>query len=254
MIGQREAAQWAARFGVAVEQIRRDHLVSAILAVLPQLDAGHLTFIGGTALARTHLDGVRVSEDIDLLVADPAPVAAQLTQRLPRLLRRDYPDLTVHSTSRLARSLNLVAQAPDAAAVQIQVIRMERAEATLDYESWPVVLRYAGFPPAVEFTVPTAETFAAMKLSTYRDRQEPRDLFDLAHLADRGALTAHFAQLLRTLSGSPPHPGEFRALPRRTEDAWRDRLAHQTGQLIPAEEALVRVRRAIERLDDAQAD
>lgn len=253
MIGQREAAQWAARFGVAVEQIRRDHLVSAILSVLPQLDAGHLTFIGGTALARTHLDGIRVSEDIDLLVADPAPVAEQLTQRLPRLLRKQYPELTVRPASRAARSLNLFAQVRDVAAVQIQVIRTEPAEATLDYESWPVVLRYAGFPPVVESTVPTAETFAAMKLATYRDRQEPRDLFDLAHLADRGALTAQASQLLWKLSGSPPHPGEFRTLPRRTQDGWRDRLAHQTGRLIPAEEALARVRRAIERLDNSHA-
>lgn len=254
MIGPREAAQWAARFGVAVEQIRRDHLVSAILTALPQLDAGHVTFIGGTALARTHLDGLRVSEDIDLLAADPGLLAGRLTERLPRLLRRHYPGLIVHPASRAPRSLRLLAESPDVAAVQVQVIRMEGAEATLDYESRPVVLRYADFPAVVESTVPTAETFTAMKLATYRDRQEPRDLFDLAHLAERGALTSHAAGLLRKLTGSPPHPSDFRAVPRRVEDAWQARLAHQTGELISADEALARVRRAIERLDNSQAD
>ena len=64
MIGEAEANHWAQTFGVDLTQVRRDHLISHILAVLPEvLGLADAVFIGGTALCRTHLDGLRMSED-----------------------------------------------------------------------------------------------------------------------------------------------------------------------------------------------
>lgn len=57
-----------------------------------------VTFFGGTALARTYLadpeQGARLSEDIDLYAADRRELASALDERLPRLLRREYPGTT----------------------------------------------------------------------------------------------------------------------------------------------------------------
>ena len=49
-----ERAEIAQQFGVAPEQVERDHLISHLLAFLSQNISDRIHFIGGTALARTH--------------------------------------------------------------------------------------------------------------------------------------------------------------------------------------------------------
>lgn len=85
-----------------------------------------------------------------------------------------------------------------------------------------------------------------MKVAAFRERQEPRDLFDLAHLARRGAVTSHALDLVARLTAVPCQPHEFRAVPRHTASTWHARLAHQTGELPPPEDALALVREAAE--------
>src|SRR5438477_2336957 len=82
-----EAAAVAQEFGVALEQVRRDHLISLILAAL-QAHADDLIFFGGTALARTYLTAGRLSEDIDLIVmTDRRVVARAMSRTIDRALR-----------------------------------------------------------------------------------------------------------------------------------------------------------------------
>ncbi|MQY24431.1 hypothetical protein NRB20_75670 [Nocardia sp. RB20] len=57
----------AIQFGVSPEQVERDHLISHLLAAISRGFGDRLHFIGGTALARTHLVGGRLSEDIDMV-------------------------------------------------------------------------------------------------------------------------------------------------------------------------------------------
>ena len=57
----------ATQFGVARGQVERDHLISHLLGYLSTHFADRIVFIGGTALARTHLVDGRLSEDIDLI-------------------------------------------------------------------------------------------------------------------------------------------------------------------------------------------
>lgn len=68
MLEHDELIAVADQFGVAEEHVRRDHLISHVLASLSQI-APDVLFVGGTALARTHLAnpaaGGRLSEDID---------------------------------------------------------------------------------------------------------------------------------------------------------------------------------------------
>lgn len=53
----------ATQFGVSSEQVERDHLISHLLAFLSQDFGERIHFIGGTAVARTHLPHGRLSED-----------------------------------------------------------------------------------------------------------------------------------------------------------------------------------------------
>lgn len=72
MIDQIEVDSVASQFGVPESQVRRDHLISHALAALAGSSAtSQVTFFGGTALCRTWLPGLRLSEDIDLLVDSP---------------------------------------------------------------------------------------------------------------------------------------------------------------------------------------
>ena len=82
-----EADIVAQLFGVALEQVHRDHLISSILAAL-QIHADDLIFFGGTALARTYLPAGRLSEDIDLIaVTDRRTVARAISRTIERGLR-----------------------------------------------------------------------------------------------------------------------------------------------------------------------
>jgi predicted nucleotidyltransferase component of viral defense system len=56
------------QFGVSAEQVQRDHLICHLLALLSRDFGDRIHFIGGTALARTHLpDGHRnLDEPSDL--------------------------------------------------------------------------------------------------------------------------------------------------------------------------------------------
>ena len=77
MTGPDEIAVVAERFGAPEPQVVRDHLISHVLAALaglPDEIAGPTMFFGGTALCRTWCPDIRLSEDIDLLVASPADI------------------------------------------------------------------------------------------------------------------------------------------------------------------------------------
>lgn len=58
-------------FGVDEAQVRRDHVISHCLAALSRIDDDRLIFFGGTALSRTRLPDLRLSEDIDLIAHAP---------------------------------------------------------------------------------------------------------------------------------------------------------------------------------------
>jgi hypothetical protein len=88
-LNQNEAADMTAKFGVALDQVRRDYLISLVLAAL-QAHTDDLIFFGGTALARTYL-----SEDIDLIaVADRTAVARAISRTIDRALRVTHGRVT----------------------------------------------------------------------------------------------------------------------------------------------------------------
>ena len=248
MLEHDELIETTAAFGVEDDQVRRDYLISHMLAAVSKLDIP-VVFFGGTALARTYLSdpaaGARLSEDIDLYTSDRKQVAAVLDERLPVLLRREFP------RSRWDLPLSAVGSADPAQLVtadgtRVRVQLLDSHGEHHDYAVWPieetdVLLRYRDLPATVRLRVPTIEAFAAMKTAAWADRRAARDLYDLAGLARRGALTHSVADLVKKASGHAVAPEQFASAP---VVGWEAQLAHQTAVLPSADECLDDVRTA----------
>lgn len=77
-------------FGVDLDQVRRDHVISHVLAAISTHARDTFLFTGGTMLSRTWLRDVRLSEDVDLMVYEPRSVAGA---RLADLVRSEIEPL-----------------------------------------------------------------------------------------------------------------------------------------------------------------
>lgn len=238
----------AIQFGVSPEQVERDYLISHLLAAVSRGFGDRLHFIGGTALARTHLVNGRLSEDIDLVALDNRTVlAAELDAALPRSVARSYGRLE-WSPSLSAVSDTGVANLRSASGVSVKIQLLSARGRTV----WPAELRgleqrYSDVPPA-ELFVPTLSAFAAGKTVTWHDRRASRDLWDLWALSGIGAIDSAAAALYRRYGPTNrfPSPQLFDRAP--GEDDWNTQLAGQTRLVVTAETALAAVRGAWARV------
>ncbi|WP_250445208.1 nucleotidyl transferase AbiEii/AbiGii toxin family protein [Actinotalea sp. C106] len=239
--------EWAAvaeRFGVDMEQVRRDHLISHLLgAIAAGVPSDDVVFFGGTALSRTYLTDARLSEDLDLIALAPrGDVAAQIATAVQRGLARSHgrptwrPALSATSGNQPA-----TVGVQGTASVQVQLLSGEGY-------LWPTEVRdidqrYSDAPPARLRTL-TAAGFAAAKLSAWMDRHAPRDLYDLWALAEQARIDTDAVEVFTRCGpqGRPPASWVFTAAP--DETAWRRALGHQTRLRVTAEEALESVREA----------
>ena len=90
-----ERGEIEAAFGVDSEQVVRDHIISHALAAISSVGTDDVIFFGGTALARTHLIGLRLSEDIDLIArGDRSTIADKVEDALARRRRRSFGAVT----------------------------------------------------------------------------------------------------------------------------------------------------------------
>jgi hypothetical protein len=248
MLEPDELADVAAAFGVADEQVRRDHLISHILAAVAPLNLAFV-FFGGTALGRTHLTdpaaGARLSEDIDLYSPERRDTAAAIDQRLPSLLRREFPRAGWDPPLSSVRSAD-AAQFVSADGIRVRLQLLDSRGEHQDLARWPVELidvrlRYRDVRATVTMHSPTLPAFAAMKTVAWADRRAARDLYDLAGLARIGALTRDAAVLVREAVGWSVTPSLFADV---LVPHWEVQLAHQTRVLPSAVLCLAEVRRA----------
>ncbi len=173
MLDPAEAAAVADQFGVADEQVRRDHLLSHLLAVLSRRLPDAVVFFGGTALARTHLSDARLSEDLDLpALPGRAAVVRDVERALAEGARREYGHLTWNPPLSAVRDVEpAILRTADGLTVRIQLLDAR------SYPRWPaerrtLVQRYGDAPPAA-LTVPTAAAFVASKTVAWVDRRAP---------------------------------------------------------------------------------
>ena len=119
-----ERGSVATQFGVSITQIERDHFISHLLAFLSREFGNRIQFIGGTALARTHLPTGRLSEDIDLIATQDRKVLAQdLDRELPRALARTHGRLTLEPPlSHTADAIPVLLRTTNGTAVQLQLL------------------------------------------------------------------------------------------------------------------------------------
>ena len=239
-----EWEQIASRFGVAMEQVRRDHLISHVLAAISSgVSSDHLVFFGGTALSRTHLADARLSEDIDLIAQGArGQVAGQIERAVRRGIARSHgrptwqPTLTATTGSQPA-----VLSVADGTSVQVQLLGG-------DGYSWPTEVvdieqRYSDAPPA-RLRVLTADAFAAAKLGAWIDRGTPRDLYDLWAMSERDLIGPSALQAFIAYGpfGTPPAAWVFGQ--DLDEGEWTRALRHQTHLRVSAREAMTAVRQA----------
>jgi predicted nucleotidyltransferase component of viral defense system len=243
-----ELADVAAAFGVADTQVRHDRLISHALSAIAGLGLP-LTFFGGTALARTHIydpaAGARLSEDIDLYSPERQRVAEILDQRLPSLLRREFPGTTWNPPLSAVRSVDS-AQLASRDGIRVRIQLLDSGGVHQDLARWPtevraIYLRYRDLPDATTLRVPALTAFAAMKTIAWADRHTARDLYDLARIANIGGLTHDVATQVRQATGWSVIPELFSSMPPMD---WTAQLAHQTATLPTAEQCLTDVRQA----------
>ena len=235
-----------ATFGAADAQVRRDHLLSHVIAAVAHAD-GEWVLYGGTGLARTYLPSFRLSEDLDLLAHLRRTAVAELERVVVRRLRREFGTVQWQPPlSAAPENAPVVLRTDEGSAVRIQV-----GELDADRRRWPtevrdVVLRYSDVEPA-QLAVPTIPAFVAMKTAAWEDRHAARDLADLAALASLGAVGPEAVSVLRSATGRTVYGYLFNRLPERTRATWSTQLAHQMQELPDPEECLDTVRRAFER-------
>lgn len=255
MIERDEIAIVAGRFGAPDSQVVRDHLISHVLAALASLPNAlfeQVTFFGGTALCRTWCPDLRLSEDIDLLIETP-DITEDLVLHVSRMLRREFPE---HSWQQLGsrhevetRSLSV-----SDSMVQVQFVQWRHAWKGVPRTLTPVLLRYSDLPTSVRMAVPTPTGFAAMKLAAWLDRRAPRDLFDLAALAEAGHIDHGALGLARSIIGFIPSPESLgQKVPKSVERAWQTELGHQLGNARSAVECLNVVRASLLEASDVES-
>jgi predicted nucleotidyltransferase component of viral defense system len=230
MIEASELDEWAERLGVATAQIRHDHLVSHLLAAISFLSVSDVAFYGGTALCRTLLDGARVSEDVDLLHADPQAVLEALEGTVPQVLRREFPRAAFDAPTRIHDTWTTDLIAPEGLRLRVQVTRTSSTD-PWEFAHADVSLRYSDLDASVRLPIPTPDTFVAMKGLAWHDRHAPRDLFDLAGLARGGHISRVAAELMHAKSSHGWITAEFERLPRSALRDWEAQLAHQVRML-----------------------
>lgn len=238
MLGRRELRRWVDHFGVPDGQVLRDHLISHVLHVLPEV-APQAVFFGGTALCRTHLPGWRLSEDIDLLAERPARTARKLAQTLPDLLRRDFPDLDLTWDRRDHLFVGLLTA--DDLVVRIQLVSQDDSYRRYPTARMAVGLRYEDLPGSVDLACPTAVGSTAMKLAAWSERKAPRDLCDLYGMATSRLLTVEALETAAR-AARPIQRRDFDEDQLPSEDAWASALGNQMSSVPDRRAALAEVR------------
>jgi predicted nucleotidyltransferase component of viral defense system len=224
MIDENEEAYIQRKFGVPRSQIERDHAISHVLFALQNLKSDFV-FFGGTGLARTFLPEGRLSEDIDLFTEKRVELCTEI-ESLPEWIEQEFPDAAwvVHPVATRDPNPALISCG---SGIQIQIQIVDGA--LRGWKDIPTIKsrieqRFSDVPKT-ELVVPTFDGFVAMKALVWFERQAPRDLFDLAELADVGPVTDVARDAVARIIGFPI---SATMLDRSVKGEWIGQLRNQT--------------------------
>lgn len=241
-----ELYETADLFGVDLDQVRRDHVISHVLAAISSECRDSFLFIGGTMLSRTWLTDVRLSEDIDLIARRPrAAAGAELAAALATEMAGDFGGLVWDKDPPRARDAEpIFLNVGDDVTIKFQLLDSTGRGA------WPSELRaihqrYSGAPPA-QLHVPSGAASVAMKLTAWVDRRAARDLYDLYAMAQRGMISVE-ATRLYAAHGQSTRPFQRHIFENPPSDTqWEDELGHQCRLTVTAAEAIAAVGTTLE--------
>lgn len=248
MISGDELNDWVEKFDVPDSQIRRDHLISHVLVAIEKEGDEKTKFYGGTALCRSCLLNVRLSEDIDLLHPEPRERLEFLKGALPKAMRKEFPDASWSDLPSEGDGFASQLRADGVDGIRLDVGRLGPERRAWEFEPGDIALRYSDVPDVVRLACPTLPTFVAMKYEAWCDRHAPRDLFDLAGLAEIGAFDLEANRILREATGRSFLSVDLGRVPRATADAWETELGSQVRDTRSAQGCLEVVKRAVEEL------
>jgi len=250
MIPQSEVRDAAERLGVPEYQIARDHVVSHMLHALETfVDLDHVVFFGGTALCRTWCPNLRLSEDIDLITAGYPATGPEILTHIQKAKQSEFPDFSwgPFGSNNDTQTTIVSTGSSD---IKVQFVKPRPNEEIIPVEPTSVLLAYSDLPASTRLTVPTAEGFAAMKLMAWHQRQACRDLYDLAALAEIGALTSSAVELTYNVTKTRlGHPALNHKIPPKVENRWDEQIAHQLGKPRSAQDCLAVVLTALATLE-----
>ena len=214
-----------ALFGVGEAQVRRDFTISWMLWAISQ-STHDVVFLGGTALSRTLLTDLRLSEDIDLMPIGPrSQVATAIHEGFTTHLERGFGQVTADVPLPDTRHPAASVYAIGGQNVRVQLV--ERDSYPWPWQPTAIHQRYQGCP-STTLNILTREGFAAAKTAAWCERNTARDLYDLWALADAGHITPDAADVFRQRgpTNRPPSPTVFPPEP-PSEQEWHDALSHQ---------------------------
>jgi len=199
-----------------------------------------LVFFGGTALSRTSLPNLRLSEDIDLITkTNRSQMAARIMEALDNSLARTHGQVTWNKALNATKGSEPSVLRVGETGVQIQLLSAD------GYPNWPTEIsdleqRYSD-APAARLTVLTQASFVAAKTAAWMDRSSPRDLYDLWALAEQGSIDHEALDVYKRHgpTGSRPSGWVFKTYP--SEDEWNEYLEHQGRIQVSAAEAALAV-------------
>lgn len=246
VLDEKERITVEQKFGVSAQQVIRDHAISHALAAIAAVGTESTVFFGGTALSRTLLPNLRLSEDIDLFaLADRRALGRSIQTSIERRFQRSLGAATFTPPLGATQHPDPSMLAVRETRIQVQLISSE------GYPPWPtelvdIVQRYSDAPPArLRVLIPAA--FVASKLIAWCSRHAPRDLYDLWALAQGGWIDAEAARLYgRYGQHTSIAKVSFASVPSLAD--WQAQLAHQCVIASTPEQAAQVVRDAISTL------
>ncbi len=257
MIARPEIARLARDAGVDERTQERDYVLTWLLAGTATDDFG-LVFKGGTCLRRCYIRGYRYSEDLDFThgpEANPIAIVDAVSVWCRFIGQETGIDANVAADPTLARRRAWVSFTGPLGARRDKAIKVDLAddeEISDPVVRLPLLSEYSDLPDA-EHSIPaySLTEIWAEKVRSVMQRAEPRDVYDLAALADLDRDLPREARPVfeHKARAKGLDPGDLArrldSRERRLRGMWADRLRDQVTE-VPDFDAVWRaVRRAL---------
>lgn len=251
-----ERAEVAQQFGVAPEQVERDHLISHLLAFLSRDFSERIQFIGGRTGAHTSSGGPAQRGHRPYRHRRSQGPSGRSGRGAATCIgpnpRQADPGSSVQWCGGYRRGDTAILRSATGMVVRIQLLSA-RGRVLWPSERRVLEQRYRD-APAAELIVPTLPAFAASKTATWADRRAPRDLWDLRALNRIEAIDAAALGLYRRFGPTNQPPGHYVFGTPPSDAEWQSQLAGQTRLTVGAADALAVVRGAWARVVAAECE